>query len=76
MGMGMTVAGCPWADDGSESLEFSFEAQDIPRAYTQNFDLHSRLDWRVPRQWRMSDTLKAFWKISLSLEGVVKYDEW
>lgn len=60
MAVEMAVAGCPRTDDDLESFESRFEAQGIPHAYTHILNPHSRPDWRVPRQWRMSDTLEAF----------------
>lgn len=54
-------------DLGEPDIGTRFENDDIDK---------SRLFWRVPRFWRMSESVEKLWKDTLGSEGIIRYQEW
>ncbi|KAG9768495.1 hypothetical protein KCU95_g16974, partial [Aureobasidium melanogenum] len=73
----------PWP----HSIDFEFfylkpgEKQDLGEPeegtiFDSNNVTTSRLFWRVPRFWRMSESVEKLWKDILGSEGIIEYQEW
>ncbi|KEQ64616.1 uncharacterized protein M437DRAFT_43341 [Aureobasidium melanogenum CBS 110374] len=73
----------PWP----HSIDFEFfyltpgEKQDLGEPeegtiFDSNDITKPRLFWRVPRFWRMNESVEKLWKDTLGSEGIIEYQEW